>query len=322
MGIPSGLGAQVGMVAEVTYGTAVTVTRFFEFIDESFDFTRGRMESAALRPGTRIMRSDDWAASEKAVGGSLGVELQTKGLGILLKHAFGGVATSQPDAPGNPTVYEHLFTPGDLPAATVQVGRPDTAGTAQPFTYTGCVVKDWEISVDAKGIGQLKLTFVGQDERLDVALATATYPTSPSLLTWVQGAATVAGGAAKIKKFNLKGTNGLDDDRYFLGSALREKPLENAMREVTGVLEAEFDTTADYDRFRDGTETEIELDFVGPAITGSYNYGLTITVNARIDGKTPTVGGPGVLQRSVPFKVVDNGTTSVKALYRTTDTTP
>lgn len=318
----SGLFAQVGLAAESTYGTAVAVTRFYEFLDESFEFTRGRMESAALRTGTRIMRSDDWAAGEKSVAGALAVELQTKGLGLLLKHCLGAVNTSQPDAGGAPTVYEHLFTLGALPSATVQVGRPQTDGTVTPFTYTGCVVKDWELSVDAKGIGQLKVNFVGQDELLTEDLDTAVYPTSPVLLTWVHGAVTVAGGAAKVKKFSIKGTAGLDDDRYFLGSALRDKPLANGLVEVTGQLDCEFDGLADYNRFRDGTEAEIVLDFVGPTISGAHEFGLTITANVRIDGKTPSVGGPGIIQRTVPFKVVDNGTTSVKVLYRTTDSTP
>lgn len=318
----SGLFAQLGMSAETTYGTLVTPARFFEFLEESLDYTHGRLESAALRTGTRVMRSDDWATSEKAVAGGLSVELQNKGLGLLLKHCFGSVATSQPDAVGHPTVYEHLFTPGALPAATIQVGKPDTGGTVNAFTYTGCVVKDWELSVDTKGIGRLQVNVIGQDETLSEPLAVAAYPTSPALLTWVQGAVTVAGGAARIRKFSLKATHSLDDDDYALGSALRDEPEENGLREVAGTLEAQFDTLDDYERFRDGTEVAIVLDFVGATISGTHKFGLTLTVNARIDGKTPSVNGPGILQRTVPFKVVDNGTTSYKALYRTTDSTP
>jgi hypothetical protein len=192
----------------------------------------------------------------------------------------------------------------------------------QPFSYTGCVVKGWEISVDAKGIGKLQVDVVGQDESLAESLATVVYPTTPTLLTWVQGAVTVAGGAARIKKFSLKASHSLDDDDYALGSALRGRPEENGLREITGTIEAEFDSLTDYNRFRDGTETAIVLDFVGPTISGVQKFGLTLTVNARIDGKTPSVSGPGVLQRSMPFKIVDNGTTSYKALYRTTDATP
>jgi len=318
----SGLFAQLGMAAETTYGDPATVSRFFAFLDESMDHTIGRLESAGLHPGKRVLRSEDWAASEKAVAGAMSVELKTKGLGLLLKHCFGSVATSQPDAAGAPTVYEHLFTPGTLPAATVQVGRPDSSGTVQPFTYTGCVVKDWELSVDAKGIGRLQVNFVGQDEVLDEPLATAVYPTSPVLLTWVQGTVTVAGGAARVKKFSIKATHSLDDDDYALGSQLRDKPEENGLREITGTIEAEFDGLTDYNRFRAGTEHAVVLDFVGPTISGAHKYGLTVTVNARFDGKTPAVSGPGIITRSLPFKVIDNGTTSYKALYRTTDATP
>src|SRR3954465_1580378 len=177
MAIPSGLSAQWGGGDESVYGTPVTVTRFYEFTGDGPVLEIERMESAGLRSGTRVMRSDRWVAGKKNVSGDLELELANKSFGLLLKHMMGGVATAQPDAGGNPTVYKHTFTPGDLPTSmTVQMGRPDVGATVRPFTYHGCCVNDWEISCSAGEIAKLKLSLIGEDEDNSTALATASYP--------------------------------------------------------------------------------------------------------------------------------------------------
>jgi len=172
MAIPTGLGAQFGVGEETTHGTGVTVDRFYEFTNETMSLEIERLQSRGLRAGTRIQRSDRWAAGSKTVGGNVEFELANKSFGLWLKHMFGGVATAQPDAGGNPTVYEHTFTAGDLPAGlTVQVGRPSTDGTAQPFTYDGCVVEDWELDATVGEIARLAVTLNGQDETTGTSLA-------------------------------------------------------------------------------------------------------------------------------------------------------
>ncbi|MDF2968362.1 MAG: hypothetical protein K0Q93_2140 [Nocardioidaceae bacterium] len=323
MGIPSGLAAQVGAADETVYGTPAEASKFFEFIQESLKLDVKRMESAAIRAGTRVMRSDDWLPGERAVAGSLDLELSTKGLGFWLGHSFGSVVTSQPDVGASPTVYKHTFVPGDLPGTfTVQVGRPTTAGVVEPFTYTGCQVKDWELGVDVGGIATLKLGIIGRDELLTEDLAEPVYPTGSTLLSFVRGTVTVGGSPSSIKKFSVKGVTGLDDARYAIGSALRDEPLENDLRDISGSFEAEFDSTVDYARFVAGSEAEIVLELQGPVIEDAIRYSIKITLNARFDGETPSVGDRGVVQRSVPFKVVDNGTLSARVEYTTTDVLP
>jgi hypothetical protein len=324
MAIPSGLSAQFGMVDEVTYGTPVVVTRFYEFTSESLSMEIERIESSGLRSGTKVQRSDRWVAGQRNVGGDVELELATKSFGLWLKHMLGGVVTAQPSAGPDPTVYDHTFTPGDLPVAlTMQVGRTDVGGTTRAFTYHGCRINEWEIAASVGELATLKATIIGEDEDTATALATASYPSNLSLFSFVSGALTVAGSAFDVKEFSLSGNNGLADDRYFFGSALRKQPLEANMREYTGELAAEFVDLSAYNRFINGTEAALVLLFRGPVISNTYFNDLQITANVRFDGETPSIDGTDVVQQALQYKCVGNTpATALTILYRTTDTTP
>lgn len=326
MPIPSGLSAQLGAVDESTYGTPVTVTKFYEFLSESLKLNIERLESSALRSGTRVLRSDRWAVGQRSVEGSVDMELSNKSQGLWFKHAFGSVVTSQPDGAGAPTVFLHTFTPGDFPTGlTVQVGRTDTSGTTRAFTYHGCKVSEWSLEAAVGEFGKLSVSLLGEDEDTSTGLAVASYPAQLGLMTFIQGSVTVAGAAFDTKSISINGKNGLADDRYFLGSALRKNPLENALREYTGTLEAEFSDLTAYNRFVNGTEAAVVLLFQGATISGAFKYEVKVTMNVRFDGETPAVGGTEVIPLSVPFKCVASGATSdtaIKLEYQTTDTTP
>ncbi len=317
------LDAQIGFVDESTYGTPVTVTRFHEFVSETLKMDQARLESSALRSGQRVQRSDRWALGKKTVGGDVTFELANKSFGLLFKHLFGGVATAQPDSGGSPTVYRHTFTPGAYPTSlTAQVGRTDVSGTTRPFTYHGLRATSWELGCAVDQIASLKVSFDGEDEDTATGLATVAYPASLTLLTFVNGIVSIAGGAASVKSASIGGQNGLATDRYFLGSTLKKQQLEMGMRNYSGTFEAEFESLTAYNRFVNGTEAEIILNFQGGVISGLFNYEAKVTANVRFDGQTPNVGGPEIVGQTLPFKVVDNGTTSIKLEYTTTDVTP
>ena len=53
--LASGLGGQLGLAAESTYGTFVAPTRWFEFNSESLHLERERIESAGIRAGRRVL---------------------------------------------------------------------------------------------------------------------------------------------------------------------------------------------------------------------------------------------------------------------------
>jgi tail tube protein len=315
---------QVGHVDEVTYGTYVAPTRFTEFLSESVQNQIKRVESEGMRPGNRILRSYQWAPGGQAVDGDIEMEVGTKGFGLWWKHAFGAVATTQPDAGGNPTVYDHTFSPGDLvgKSLTVQVGRVASTGTVTPFTYTGCKVAKWVLSAEVDGLAHLVLTLMGQAESTAQSLASASYASGLALFPFTQGTLTIGGTATDVKSFSLSGDNGLNGERYRLGSATRKEPLEQQFRVYDGSLTAYFDDLTAYNRFVNGTEAALVLDFLGATISGIYKFELKVTANVRFDGETPSADGPTDVEQPLAFKVVDTGSSSISVLERTTDTTP
>ncbi|MGH3922153.1 MAG: phage tail tube protein, partial [Pseudonocardiaceae bacterium] len=206
---------------------------------------------------------------------------------------------------------------------TEQVGRTLVGGSTRPFSYHGCRVASWKIEAAVGEIAKVTATLLGEDEDTATGLASASYPSSLTLMTFVNGVLSLGGSAHDVTSFSLEGDSGLAADRYFLGSQLREVPLEAEFREYTGELETEFQDLTAYNRFVNGTEAALVLTFTGAAISGAFNFATVITANVRFDGETPTVGGAEIIEQPLAYKCLGNTSASaLTVLYRTTDTTP
>ena len=222
-------------------------------------------------------------------------------MGLLWKHALGsaGVTGAGP--------YVHTFTPGSLDGLglTIQIGKPDRGGTVRPWNFLGCKTKSWELSVDAGSAAKLKLDYSARDLDKDgtPALATFAPPAALARLKWSHATvATVHGSSPKIKSLSIKGTNGIEDDRLFLGSATIDEQDEIELREYTGEAEVEFANETLFDAFWAGTEADVALTLTRGAAS------LAITGNTRLDGAAPVVEGRGKLTQKIPFVFVGDGT--------------
>lgn len=325
MAIRSGLGAQVGLIQEVTYGTYIAPTRFLEFVSESLSLSIERIESNAIRAGTTILRTDRWGSGRWGVEGDIELEVATKGFGLIFKNMLGEVAITTPA--GGALARDHTHTLGDLfgDSLTIQVGRPGVGGTVHPFSYSGCKIASWELSNEVDGLLALTITVDGQTETTAQALATASFAANDQLLYFTGGAVTVGGSAFDVTNITISGDNGLATERYFLRATtpqLKKEPVQAAFTEITGTMEIEFSDLTAYNRFVTGTTAAVTAEWTGPLIEGALNYGVLVTMpSVRFDGETPTVDGPDILSATVPFKVVDNLTNPPLTLrYRTTDT--
>lgn len=300
MAIPSGLSAQVGVAEEVTWGTVVTPNRFFPFLSESLSQDIERIESDGIIAGARLRRSTQWEPGAKTVSGDLNLEVNTRNVGVLLKHALGSVVTTGPVS----SLYTHVITPGDLggKGLTVQVGRPDTTGTVRAFTYRGCKVGTWEISLAAGELAKMTLGLVGKDEVTNVALATASLPANMRSFSYTGGGVYLGGGAtpvaACVRSITISGDNSLVTDRTCIGHDYVDEPLEGELRNITGEVEMEFKGLTEYNRYVASEEFNISLD-----LAAGTTY-LSIDMNARYDGATPNVDGRGLIVVSMPFTVV------------------
>lgn len=301
----SGIAAQLGLVAETTYGTAVTVSRFLPFASESLSLDIERIEAEGIRAGRGVLHADDWYAGRRMVEGDFSTEAYDRSTAILFAQVLGGVTTT-----GAGPTYTHTIIPN--PAAvfgrsmTVQVGRPDVGGTVRPFTYTGVKVQSLELSCAAGELAQLSVGVVGRNETTGTALATVAYATSMRAFTFVQGAVTIGGGAANVKSFTLNIENSFDTDRLFLGGDLMSEPIVNGLTEISGTAELEFESLAQYERYSAGVAP-----FAMVATFTAGTHTMTITLNVRAEPTSVNVSGRDVIQLSLPFKAV--GTTDALA---------
>lgn len=324
MAIRSGLAAQLGMVAESTVGTYATPTRFLEFTEESLRLESQRIESKGLRANNRVLRSDRWASNKKGAGGDVGFEVASKGFGLLFKHSLGSVVISTPG--GGTNSRDHTCTIGDDYGLglTVQVGRPDVAGTVQPFSYLGCKVTEFELSNEFDGLLMFKPTLDAMDETTAQSLASASYPSGQELLHYGGGSITLAGSAFDVKSISVKVSKGLDTERYFIrGSTLKKEAIPADLVVIEGEMEAEFESLTAYNRFVNGTTAAIVALWEGSTIESTLKYGVQVTLPVvRFDGDTPVVSGPEVLAQPLKFKALYDGSQEPITLrYRTTDTT-
>lgn len=327
----SGFLGQLGVKAETTYGTGVTVDRFFEFDSESIAVEVGRVESSGIRAGLRAMRADRRVPFIMGAGGSVQIPVLSKGFGFWLTQSLGTVATT---GPAETVVYTHTGTVGSLTGDcfTAQVGVPQAGGgTITPKTATGGKVKSFELAC-AHGEA---LSFTAdcdfQNVEHSTALATASYPTSTELLTFVGGSVTVGGTSVDVRSFNVKVDNGLATDRRFIrSSALKKEPVEAGHRKIDVELALDFDSTAHQDRVLSataaGAQAAVVLTCSGLGTIGStLKPSLTITLPVvMFDGDTPTVGGPDLVSESIKGMALQDaaGTSPITIAYRTLDTTP
>lgn len=310
MAIGSGIGAQLGIATETTFNTPVTVTRFYEFNNESLNYNKNVSVGMGLRAGGQVPRAQRRVVTTTDVTGDIEVDLPTSGLGLLLAHAMGSFPTKSAGA--------FTFNLGDVygKSFTAQVGMPEYDGTVVTKTIGGCKITGFELSVGNGEIAKGKFTVDGTSFTTATALATASYSASTSLFNFAQGAITIDGSTvANIKDFTLTVENTLKTDRFNLSATgLKNEQIINGFRNVTGQLTAEFTDTTLLSKYVSDANTAISLTFTGPSSTG-----LTITVPAaKLDGETPKVGGPEAIDVAFSFTAYDDGTNAPLTIVYTT----
>lgn len=299
----SGMQAQLGMVAETTYGTAVTVNRFFPLVNESVTRDIERMESEGIIAGARFVRSDQWAPGRVNVTGDVGMELYQQNMALVFEHMLGSITSSWN---GGTDIATHTVTPGNLTgkSLTVQIGKPGTAGTVHPFTYAGVKIASWEVGLTEGEIATLGLTLLAQSETTGTALASASFITDAAKpFHFLHGTMSVSGTSLCVRAITFSGDNMLSTDRRCIGQATIDEPLEMALREYTGTMTVEFTNLTQYGYFTAGSEQSVVL-----TLSASASAQATFTMNVRYDGVTPAVESRDLLVTDIPIKMVATST--------------
>ena len=166
MAVGSGLSATFGIATETVPLTPVAVTRFAEFDSETLALKKGVVQGAGLRGGGLVRRAQRRIAVSRQVQGGVNFDAMTNGFGLFLQHMLGSYTTTPTSIGGG--LFRQIHNTGPLAGKTftTQIVKPDTTGVLAPqaFTYPGCKITDWELSVAQAGQVKVKLTIDAIDE--------------------------------------------------------------------------------------------------------------------------------------------------------------
>jgi len=280
----------VGLGVESVYGTAVARTRWFEFLDESFNFVKNVKQGVGLRVGSRVARSGRRVVASAEGSGDLTIEAVTKGLGLLWQLGLGSGTSTLVSA----GLYQQVFTLGDvMPSATIQKGIPRADGTVDAYTFTGCMVESLTIDCPNADNVKVKTSWNAKDMTTATAYTAPSYATGPSVFTFAHGAvysgaltaptATALGSAAtpvaSIRSGSITIKHNLKTDRYNCGGGGRKEKPFAGVREISGSLVAEYADTA----FRDAIVNDTSMTLVKTFTSGADALQIVIP-DVRFDG--------------------------------------
>ncbi|TXS36925.1 phage tail tube protein [Streptomyces sp. OR43] len=327
MAIGSGLGAQVGIAAETTYGTYVAPSKFVEFTKESLQLKKVTAQSAGIAAGRLMPLSSRRVVTQRSAAGSLEMEVTNKAMGVLFQSLMGTTVTPVQQAATSAYLQTHLLADVAGKSLTLQKGLPLTTGVVTRKNFLGCKVISAEFSCEVGGMLTVSFELDCKDVEETSVLAVATYP-AMSPFHFGQMAVktgTLASEVARdgIRKVSVKIERPQATERYYAGaSGLKAEPITNDQVKITGSLEGDYvDTVLDDLHTSDGGMSFV-WDFTGPLIAAANPERFTIKVPViKLDDAPPTVEGFDLVKPSFNFTGLSNGTNVPSIEYMSTDVT-
>ncbi|MFE2555968.1 phage tail tube protein [Streptomyces sp. NPDC059352] len=327
MAIGSGLGAQIGIAAEGSYGTYQAPTVYPEFTKESLVLKKTTAQSSGIAAGRLMALSSRRVVTQREVAGSIEMEVASRGMGLLLQALMGTTVT--PVQQGVTTAYLQTHTLADTAgkSLTIQKGVPLATGTVTDKTFLGCKVVSAEFSCEAGGMLTSTFEFDGKDCDETKTLAVASYVAAApfhfgqmGLKTGTYSSETALNG---VRKASVKIERAQATDRFYANqSALKAEPITNDLVKVTGSIEMDYVATTVDDLHTSDGPTSLVWEFIGPIIASTYAETFRIKLPAiKIDDAPPTVDGPAVVRTSYNFTALYDGTNPVAIEYMSADST-
>ena len=327
MGIGSGLGAQIGIAAETTYGTYVAPTKFPEFTKESLVLKKTTAQSSGIAAGRLMALSPRRVVTQREATGAIELEVANKGMGVLLQALMGTTVT--PVQQGATAAYLQTHTLADTwgKSLTIQKGVPLTTGTVTDKTFVGCKVVSAEFSCEVGGMLTASFEFDGKDCDETKTLAVASYSTMAPFHFGQMGLKTGSFGAETaldgVRKVSMKIERPQATDRFYANqSALKAEPISNDLVKITGSLEMDYVATTVDDLHTSDGATSLVWEFVGPIIAATHAETFRIKLPAiKVDDAPPKVEGFDVVRPTFNFTALYDGTNPVAIEYMSTDVT-
>ncbi|MFD7774259.1 phage tail tube protein [Streptomyces sp. NPDC059753] len=327
MAIGSGLGAQLGIAAESSYGTFVAPSKFIEFTKESLVLKKTTAQSAGIAAGRLVALSSRRVLTRQEVSGSIDLEITNKGLGVLLQALMGTTVTPVQQVATAAYLQTHVLADTAGKSLTIQKGVPLTTGVVTDKTFLGCKITSAEFACEVGGMLTGSFEFDGKTCDEAQTLATASYPNMSvfhfgqmGIKTGTYGTETALDG---IRKVSCKIERPQHTERFYAGQAgLKKEPISNDQVKISGSLESDYVATTLDDLHTSDGATSLVWEFIGPNIASTYFETFRITLPAvRFDEGPPTVDGFDVVKPTFQFTGLFDGTNPIKIEYMTTDIT-
>lgn len=339
------LDSSIGIKKETTYGTAVTVDHFPEFLSESFEWKPSYMVGKGLRPGSRVSRVERRVLGKNWAEGDLEIEACTRGAGIFWEALLG---SSTSTIIGAGPAYQHNFTltnTDPFPTYTIQKGIPlMNGGAVQPHTFAGSACTRGTISVPNGEVVTLRTSWNSRGVDTATAYAAPSYiTTGQELFNFFQATLTLGGVVVQptttalasggtvvnnVLDFSLDVDNKLDANGFAFGSAGKQARRPHlGYTEITGKITAEFDSVTLRDLYMSNTAVPLTITITTATQlqTSVFNTLQIVIPNLKLDGELPKATTDGVIKQSIGFTVLDGGTPGVSPLtvvMRNLDTVP
>lgn len=326
----------VGFGKESTFGTAVTPTRWPEFVSETLDYTKNAVNSSALKVGSRVARSSKRVVPTAYGAGDVAFEVQSKGMGLIFEALFGSSTSTNVSGSTYQQVHT-LSTANSAPTSlTIQKGLPAADGTVYPYTFTGCQATGFTISCGTGEIVQLSTSWDAKDVTTVPSYTSPSYAASSNLYHFGGGTiyagtytaptttalASAADAVAGVKSFSASVNLNPDVERWTLdGTGRKSKPVQG-VPEIALTAEIEFlDSTYSAAILADTRLTFLANFTTGTALSlGTETFQLAIPCTVP-ENALPQSNGGSLIVQSLNFTGLDNETNSpIQAVFRTSDT--
>ncbi|HMU81479.1 MAG TPA: phage tail tube protein [Microthrixaceae bacterium] len=329
--LPSAVGAVTvaGTATKQVYGSGGTHSRFFKILKDGFKNPRSRLESDAIRAGSRVAPVGMFQPVRATGKGPLELLVEQRGFGFWLPHMVGGSITTTSLGSG---AYKHTGALGSANGRSfaAQINKPFRHGMPAPFNYVGCKISGWELSMTRGGLLAFKLDVVYQDATIGT-LATASFTAGLEPTSYAGSKLEVAGTAVPVRSWSVKFDAGLESDPTRIQqSDLGIEPTHDGDASISVEYEADWTDVALRAYYmatvRSSSYAAHTFTAQWPSVIGGSIYpSLVVSAPAvRLDGDDPDMSGKTVLTQKLTGVVLDpeTGSSPFTIEYPTADSTP
>jgi hypothetical protein len=319
MGIRTGIGTRLGIGEESTWGTEASRTVTARLMSTSLQrrATFVPLPHLVGSTGTSRVRAEKYQSGERT-GGDIKIVACYEGnaLGILLKHALGGLS----DGGGGGPTYTHTFTIADvLPtglSVELQRGMDGSSASTAEEMY-GCRVQSWALECAAGGAMEFAATLIGKTGQ---ARATQSVPSLSSALYPIlhahAGQLAFNSNNYTIAKFKLSGSNKLGEIQELGSQYLSDPPVVDF---ADLMLECEVVSRSDqlYVEQLAGTQGDVTLTWTDSVNTKT----LAMTMhNGVLEEDAEDISGPGEIRLRCRWRLFSASSESGLSLVITNGT--